>query len=236
MSNFFWDIVFSGWLGILCAISPCPLAGNIAAVGFLTRQTGKRRQFILYSLLYVLGRMVTYVVIGMLLVSGIAAAPGLSYVCTSKIYGFAHGTVDSSSISGSPESHRNKTSPMDTEYFPSQFNAQEFRGERFFCSRHDFCIEFLPDFGRTVFRQSAANDDKKSCSIDPCFKFRTCNGNPDDLSGDASDLLFREDWFCLQVSDIRPRVDSEGNWHSFSRLGTLDDTKIYDEDILKSLL
>lgn len=79
MSNFFWDIVFSGWLGILCAISPCPLACNIAAVGFLTRQTGKRRQFILYSLLYVLGRMATYVAIGMLLVSGIAAAPGLSY-------------------------------------------------------------------------------------------------------------------------------------------------------------
>ncbi|MCQ2385825.1 MAG: aromatic aminobenezylarsenical efflux permease ArsG family transporter [Clostridia bacterium] len=79
MSELSETLLLSGWLGILCAISPCPLAGNIAAISFLTRQTGNTRRIMLCGVLYVIGRMVTYIAIGIFLTLGLAAAPGLSY-------------------------------------------------------------------------------------------------------------------------------------------------------------
>ena len=37
MQNFYLDIFSAFWLGILTSISPCPLATNIAAVSFISR-------------------------------------------------------------------------------------------------------------------------------------------------------------------------------------------------------
>jgi len=79
MSELLGIILFSGWLGILCAISPCPLASNIATISFLTRQIGNTRRIMLCGVLYVIGRMATYIAIGMLLIFGFSAAPGFSY-------------------------------------------------------------------------------------------------------------------------------------------------------------
>jgi cytochrome c-type biogenesis protein len=74
-----WIIIISAlWLGILTAISPCPLASNIAAISFIGRNLGNGRQVIVSGLLYAAGRVITYLIIGIgitagLLKSGFAA-------------------------------------------------------------------------------------------------------------------------------------------------------------------
>ncbi|WP_297930702.1 aromatic aminobenezylarsenical efflux permease ArsG family transporter [uncultured Alistipes sp.] len=55
-------------LGLLTALSPCPLATNIAAVGFIGRQIGDRRRVFRNGLLYTLGRIVAYTALGMALI------------------------------------------------------------------------------------------------------------------------------------------------------------------------
>lgn len=54
-------------LGLLTSISPCPLATNIAAIGFIGRQIGSRRRIFINGLLYTLGRAVAYTVLGAVL-------------------------------------------------------------------------------------------------------------------------------------------------------------------------
>jgi len=73
-------IVFGSalWLGILTAISPCPLATNIAAISFIGRQVGNRRGVLLSGLLYALGRTLTYVVLGLVITGGILATAEVS--------------------------------------------------------------------------------------------------------------------------------------------------------------
>jgi len=61
------------WLGLLTAISPCPLATNIAAISFIGRQVGNRRSVLLSGMLYTLGRALTYVVLGAVLAGGLMA-------------------------------------------------------------------------------------------------------------------------------------------------------------------
>jgi cytochrome c-type biogenesis protein len=58
------------WLGILTAISPCPLATNIAAISFIGQKVGQKNQVIASGLLYSLGRTIAYVLIGVLITAG----------------------------------------------------------------------------------------------------------------------------------------------------------------------
>ena len=62
------------WLGLLTAVSPCPLATNIAAISFIGRQVGRRSAVLASGLLYALGRAATYVVLGAMLAAGLLAA------------------------------------------------------------------------------------------------------------------------------------------------------------------
>ena len=55
-------------LGLLTALSPCPLATNIAAVGFISRDIENRRRIFLNGLLYTLGRIIAYTVLGIVLI------------------------------------------------------------------------------------------------------------------------------------------------------------------------
>ena len=66
------------WLGLLTAISPCPLATNIAAISFIGRQVGNRRAVLASGLLYTLGRALTYVVLGAVLAGGLLAVSDAS--------------------------------------------------------------------------------------------------------------------------------------------------------------
>jgi cytochrome c-type biogenesis protein len=52
------------WLGILTSISPCPMATNIAAVSFVARQVARPRTVLLAGVLYTFGRMLAYLVLG----------------------------------------------------------------------------------------------------------------------------------------------------------------------------
>lgn len=63
------------WLGILTSISPCPLATNIAAVSFLSKKINHPRMVLWSGFSYTLGRMIAYVVIGVILISSLAGIP-----------------------------------------------------------------------------------------------------------------------------------------------------------------
>lgn len=55
-------------LGIVTAISPCPLATNIAAIGFIGRDIENRRRIFRNGLLYTLGRVIAYTLLGVILI------------------------------------------------------------------------------------------------------------------------------------------------------------------------
>lgn len=66
------------WMGFLCAASPCPMAANLATVGYLARQVDKPGRVLLSGFAYGFGRMVSCTVLAALLVSGLSSAPALS--------------------------------------------------------------------------------------------------------------------------------------------------------------
>ena len=55
-------------LGLMTAVSPCPLATNISAIGFISKDLQDRRKVFLNGLLYTLGRAVSYSVLGIILI------------------------------------------------------------------------------------------------------------------------------------------------------------------------
>lgn len=63
------------WFGILTSISPCPLATNIAAISFLSKRVNHPKQVLLSSIAYTIGRMVTYAVLGVVIISSLASVP-----------------------------------------------------------------------------------------------------------------------------------------------------------------
>jgi len=68
------------WLGILTSVSPCPLATNIAAISFVGRRLESPRLVLASGLLYTAGRVLTYSLLGALLVSSVLAAPAAALV------------------------------------------------------------------------------------------------------------------------------------------------------------
>ena len=54
-------------LGLLTSLSPCPLATNIVAIGFIGKHIENRRRIFVNGLLYTLGRVVAYTVLGAVL-------------------------------------------------------------------------------------------------------------------------------------------------------------------------
>lgn len=63
------------WLGILTSISPCPLATNIAAVSFLSKKINHPKQVLQSSIAYTVGRMLTYAVLGIVIITSLASVP-----------------------------------------------------------------------------------------------------------------------------------------------------------------
>lgn len=55
-------------LGLLTALSPCPLATNIAAIGFISKDIDNRYRIFRKGLLYTLGRIFAYTVLGIVLI------------------------------------------------------------------------------------------------------------------------------------------------------------------------
>ncbi len=57
-------------LGLMTAISPCPLATNISAVGFISRDLEDRHRVFLNGIVYTLGRAVSYTGIALIIYFG----------------------------------------------------------------------------------------------------------------------------------------------------------------------
>ena len=68
------------WFGLLTSISPCPLATNITAMSFVGRRVGSPGKVLLAGVLYTVGRALTYLILGALLVGSLLSAPRLSLV------------------------------------------------------------------------------------------------------------------------------------------------------------
>ena len=56
-------------LGILTAISPCPLATNIASIGYISRDIENRKAIFIKGVLYTFGRILAYTALGIILIS-----------------------------------------------------------------------------------------------------------------------------------------------------------------------
>ncbi len=57
-------------LGLMTAISPCPLATNITAIGFISKDIENRNRVFINGLVYTLGRAITYTVIALIIFLG----------------------------------------------------------------------------------------------------------------------------------------------------------------------
>jgi cytochrome c biogenesis protein CcdA len=66
------------WLGILTSISPCPLATNVAAIAYIGKKVSEPRLVFLTGALYTIGRTLSYLLVGTLLVTSLLSAPVLS--------------------------------------------------------------------------------------------------------------------------------------------------------------
>lgn len=72
-------VCLSGFaLGIVTAVSPCPLATNVAATVWLARHAASRRRAVLGALAYTTGRVLAYGSIALLLALGALGAPSAS--------------------------------------------------------------------------------------------------------------------------------------------------------------
>jgi cytochrome c-type biogenesis protein len=57
-------------LGLLTAIAPCPLATNITATAFIAKTINSKKKVLVSGLLYTLGRMFSYSIIGVIIYFG----------------------------------------------------------------------------------------------------------------------------------------------------------------------
>ncbi|MFC0875121.1 aromatic aminobenezylarsenical efflux permease ArsG family transporter [Saccharicrinis sp. FJH2] len=57
-------------LGLMTAISPCPLATNITAIGFISKDIENRKTVFINGVVYTLGRAITYTSIGIIFFLG----------------------------------------------------------------------------------------------------------------------------------------------------------------------
>jgi cytochrome c-type biogenesis protein len=71
-------------LGLMTAISPCPLATNITAIGFISKDIKSKRKVFINGVIYTLGRTITYVGLGLILFAGIGQ---LQLSSTITVYG-----------------------------------------------------------------------------------------------------------------------------------------------------
>lgn len=78
MAGYFLAMGVALWFGIQTAVSPCPMATNIAAVSFIGRRVSSPGQVLLAGLLYAVGRTLAYVALAALLVGSLLASSSVS--------------------------------------------------------------------------------------------------------------------------------------------------------------
>lgn len=78
MDSYFVALGSALWLGILTSISPCPLASNIAAITYIGKQVNHPKLVLLSGIMYTIGRMLSYIALGVLVVSSILSIPEIA--------------------------------------------------------------------------------------------------------------------------------------------------------------
>ena len=73
-----WPVIAAFLIGLLAAISPCPLTTNITALAYISRNITDRKYVAVSGALYTLGRMLSYFVIGAVIILAGVNIPGLA--------------------------------------------------------------------------------------------------------------------------------------------------------------
>ncbi len=63
-------ILYAFILGLMTSISPCPMATNITAIAYISKDIENKRKIFANGLLYTLGRAISYTLIGIILFFG----------------------------------------------------------------------------------------------------------------------------------------------------------------------
>ena len=66
------------WLGLLTAMSPCPLATNVAAISYVAKRVDRPTLVLSGGLIYTLGRTVSYILVALLVVQGLLSLSAVS--------------------------------------------------------------------------------------------------------------------------------------------------------------
>lgn len=103
-------------LGILTAVSPCPLATNITAIGFISKDIENHHRIFINGLLYTFGRIVSYTVLGFILIP--ILREGSKYVYGSKSRKQVRGNADCSGVNyhWNIYARYNKTQSTENQY------------------------------------------------------------------------------------------------------------------------
>nr|MDA3820326.1 aromatic aminobenezylarsenical efflux permease ArsG family transporter [Candidatus Delongbacteria bacterium] len=70
MSNSSLPVVTAFVLGLMTAISPCPLATNITAIGFISKDIEDKKRVFISGLIYTLGRAIAYTLLALIIFIG----------------------------------------------------------------------------------------------------------------------------------------------------------------------
>lgn len=70
LENSSYSAVTAFILGLMTAISPCPLATNISAIGYISKDLSNRNRVFTSGLIYTLGRAISYTLIGVIIFFG----------------------------------------------------------------------------------------------------------------------------------------------------------------------
>lgn len=73
------------WLGILTSVSPVPVATNITALAFICKNLKCYHQRIFVGIVYVFGRTLSCITLGLAVVSGLLAMPSISSVLQATV-------------------------------------------------------------------------------------------------------------------------------------------------------
>lgn len=74
------------WIGVMTSIGPCPLATNIAAITYISKQIKNKKLILLTGILYTTGRSFAYITLSFLIIKSILAIPGLSNSLQNHMY------------------------------------------------------------------------------------------------------------------------------------------------------
>ena len=75
-----FPVVTAFLLGLIVALHPCPLAANVAAMGYLAKDARNRRRVFVNGLAYTGGRVLAYSVLGVVLIAVFRGSGGMEAV------------------------------------------------------------------------------------------------------------------------------------------------------------